>query len=275
MFNMLRMDLYRLRRTASAYVCLAMLLSFIALAYGTVWTLSTPEGLAFADQIGMVVTSSGETLESPDQLGLDLLAGYDFLMMVRDACMDGGVYLCIFGIAVTLFVCADFKNGFMKNIMALHRERWKYIGSKLAALGILNFCWLVIQFLWCALLNLLAGTLVPFSRWQDILFYYAWAWFVTTAFAALILLVCVLTRSSAAGILATVLAGSGLILQFLAYLTNLFGFQKWLDYTLYWNLTCGPSYYTGIGDLRSLGVGIAFLAIYALAASLILKKQDI
>ena len=80
------------------------------------------------------------------------------------------------------------------------------------------------------------------SGWQDILFYYAWAWFVTTAFAALILLVCVLTRSSAAGILATILLGCGLILQFVAYLTSLFGFQKWLEYTLYWNLTYGPSY---------------------------------
>lgn len=276
MFNLLRMDLYRLKRSTSVYVCLAIMLAFIALSYWMVWLVSTPEGQAAltsaaASNKGLTITSKEEILEEDAHL----LEGYDSLMMIRDAGMNGGMYLTMFSIAVVLFVCGDFKNGFMKNILSLHRERWHYIGSKLIVMGILNFCWLAVQCLWNTLLNLMFHTLVPFSSWQDILFYHAWAWLLTTAFAALLILVCVLTRSSAAGILTGILLGSGLVVQFIAYLTSLFDFYAWLDYSIYWNLAYGPSSYTRIGDLWCFGVGAAFLVIYALGASLILRKQDI
>lgn len=164
MFNLLRMDLYRLIRSKSVYIGLAFLLAFSLIAYWLVWMVSTPEGQKAAASIGMTVLSdTGDT---------DILVeGYDTLGMFRDIAMDGGAYACVLGIITVLFFCSDYSSGFMKNIMSLHRRRWEYIMSKLIATGLLHICFLIVQFGFCMLLNVLFHHLVPAARPLDVLVY--------------------------------------------------------------------------------------------------------
>ena len=44
MFNLLRMDLYRMRRSRSAYVCLGLLFLTTLASYILLWLLATPQG---------------------------------------------------------------------------------------------------------------------------------------------------------------------------------------------------------------------------------------
>ena len=290
MLNLLRMDLYRLVRSKSVYICLALLMAMGFLCYGMVWLISTPQGQAAADKMGMTQiiwedynASADGTWESgwhltvgPGENSAPLHAdSYDTLTMFREISMDGGAYSCILGLLTALFVHMDFRSGYAKNILSLHRNRWKYAGSKILMAGILNFALLAFHFVFCLLLNLLFSNLVAYSGVMDTLFYLSWAWLNTTAFCALITFVCVLTRSIAAGITADLLLGSGLVISVLSSVTGLFNANGWHSYTLYFNLAYGPCGYTGFSDLKVYAVALAFLALYSLATALTLSRTDV
>ncbi len=278
MFNLLRMDLYRLLRSKSVYICLASLMAASVLCFWMVWLVDTPEGQKAAARIGMsgIVeievedTRTGEAVEPGS-----MLEGYDTLLMFRDIGMDGGAYVSIFGIVIVLFFCSDYSSGFMKNIMSLHRRRWTYIASKLTAAAILDFCYLAIEFGFCLLLNVLFHNLVPAAPASDVLFYLGLSFAVTMGFAALFLLACTFTRSASAGIIAALVLSTGLLVALVSRVTGLFGLNQWVSYTLYYNQTYAPSVYSGIGDLKGFAVGAVFLALYAVLSAVVLTRKDI
>lgn len=268
MFNLLRMDLYRVRKSKSVYICLGILFISTVLVFSLLWLMAVPQGQKTAVRIGMLRT------EEPERM-LHMLDGVDSLAFFRQICLDGGMYNVIFGIWFMLFVCMDFQSGFIKNIMALHQNRWNYVGSKLAAAGIVNFCYLVLHLLFTLLMNRLFGNMVPYTEWKSILFYMTWIWLLTTAFAALVLLVCVVSRSVAAGALAAVFFGGGVVVMALYSILNLFHIGGWLKYTIYLTGSMGPGQFSHAGDLYAYAVGAGFLVLYTAAAGVILKKQDI
>ena len=268
MFNLLRMDLYHMKRSKFVYVCFLCLLGVIFLCYLMVWLMATPNGQAAGLKIGLL------TLDELEE-GKALQEGVDLLDMFREANMDGGLYNLIFGIAVTLLVCRDYQGGFLKNIMSLHRERWTYIGSKLMAAGILNFLYLVFTFAFNAFINVLFHNMLSLPDWKETLFYLTWAWVVTMGFAALIILLCVASRSTTVGVLGAVLGGSGLFVTLLSGITNQFRLSGWEEYTIYYNLTYGPSAYTSVADLKVLVVGLVFLVLYTAGAVTTIIKRDV
>lgn len=268
MLNLLRMDLYRMKRTKSVYICFILFVMVILLSYTMVYLLLSPEGQKTSMKIGMV------TVQEVSE-GVPSLDGMDSLAMFREGGMDGGMYGLLFGIVVALFVCGDFHGGFMKNIMSLQRERWKYIGSKMAAAGILNFVYLLLGFGVNSLMNVLFGRMVPFAPPAPCLFYLFWMWLISMAFAALIILVCVFTRSTTWGVLTAVFGCSGVAVSFLGTITSYFHLGGWFEYTLYCNMAYGSSAYSGPGDLKVVAVGLVFLILYTAAAAVSLVRQDI
>lgn len=282
MFNLLRMDLYRMKRSKFIYICFACLLLVILLCYVMVYLVITPKGQEIATKIGMVEIDTGHEIslavadekESFNEKNA-LLENETLLDMYRESNMDGGWYLVVFGIAVTLLVCGDYQGGFIKNIMTIHKERWTYIGGKLMAAGILNFLYLVLSFVFNMLMNLLFGNLVPAAPWGGLVFYLVWVWLVSMAFAALIIMLCVFSRSTAIGVTGAILLGSGLVVSILSSITNQFNLSGWTEYTLYYNITYGPSAYTSMADLRAAAVGLVFLVLYSIVAGIALMKRDI
>ena len=282
MFNLLRMDLYRMKRSKFVYVCFACLLFVIALCYVMVYLVSTPKGRELGAKIGMVVVTEDsdgaaivlEDTGDDDELG-SLLEDENLLGMYRESNMDGGMYHVIFGIAVALLVCGDYQGGFIKNIMALHKARWTYIGSKLMAAGILNFLYLILSYGFNMLMNLLFGNMVPAAPLGEVAFYLAWAWLVSMAFGSLVILLCVASRSTTIGVTGSVLLGSGLVVMLVSSITNQFNLSGWLEYTLYYNISYGSSAYVSAADLRPAAVGLVFLIIYAIVSCISLAKQDI
>lgn len=271
MLNMLRMDFYRLIRSKSFYVCFAILVAACFLCYWTIWLVSTPAGQAAAERMGMtgIVYIEGEEIDTT------ISEQYDTLEMFREIGMDGGAYTSILGVFMALFVCMDFHSGFVKNTLSIHRSRWKYIGCKILLAGLANLCVLLLLFGISLLMNLFFGGMVSLAGLVDILFYMSWAWLNTTAFLALVVLIASFTRSGAASITATLLLGSGLVQMLLAKLTGMFGASGWMEYTLYYNLTYGPSRYTGPGDLKTYAVSCVFLTVCAAAAAAALSRRDV
>lgn len=268
MFNLLSMDLYRVKRSKSVYICFGMLLLATVLVYGMMWLLETPQGQEISLRIGMITPEEAAETES-------ILDGIDSLGFFRQICLDGGMYNVIFGIWVMLFICADFQSGFIKNIMALHQNRWNYIGSKVMTAWIVDGCYLALHLIFALLMNRVFGDLVPYAGWKAILFYLSWVWFVTTAFASLIILICVLSRSVAAGSLAAVLLGGGPVVMALYRILGMFHIGGWLEYSIYMTCAMGPDSYQSVKDLYVYAVGAGFLVLYTVVTGFALKKQDI
>lgn len=268
MFNLLRMDLYRAKRSRSLYVCMGLLLLAAVMVYGLVWLIATPQGQNTAIHIVMLTAEEGQELQT-------MLDEVDSLVMFRQIGLDGGLYNITFGIWVILFVCMDHQSGFMKNIMALHQNRWGYIGSKLLTAAIVDILYLVIQYAFVLVLNAMFGNMVPYTKIGDVLFYLSWAWLLTTAFAGLMIMVCVCSRSVAAGTLAAVLLGGGVVVVPLERILSIFHAGGWLKHTIYLSLAMGPDRYTMSQDLKVYAVGAVFLVIYPVLAGLVLKREDI
>jgi len=267
MFNLLRMDLYRMKRSKSVYVCLGILLMAIVATLCMIWLVATPRGQQVAVRVGMF---TAEDLAEEK----DIMVGVDTLVMTRQTGLDGGMYNLVFGIWVMLFVCMDYQSGFIKNVLAAHQNRWNYVVSKLVTAGIVSFCYLTAQYVLVLIMNRLLGNMVPCSPFGDVLFYLTWAWLLTVAFAALTILVCVFTRSVAAGALTVVLLGTGMVQGPLYALLDMVHTGGWLKYTIYHTLDRGPNHYAVPADLYVYGVGVGFLALYAVLAGIALRKQD-
>ena len=268
MFNLLRMDLYRIRKSISVYVCFGLMLAMCVMAVALIWLMMTPEGQKTSVRITMI------TLEESKNAA-QMLEDIDFVTFFRQIGMNGGMYSILLGIWLMLFLCSDYQSGFIKNIMALHQNRWSYIGSKLIAAAIVNFLYLSLQFLFVLLLNEICGRMVPYTAFGDVIFYLSWSWLLTTAYCALILLLCVLTRSVAVGALSVVLLGGGLLIMPLYGILNLFHAADWLKYSMYLSLSEGPNQYASLPDLSVYAVGIGFLVLYTILSGIALKKQDI
>ena len=261
MLNLLRMDLYRMRKGKAAYICLGIILATIALVYFLLFLMLTPTGQAAASRLGMMDFVEVEEAKA-------LFREINLLLVFRQSNMDGGFFALVLTIYFTIFVCADFKNGFIKNIMSVHVNRWKYVGSKLLSFAILDIIYLAAAYL-------LMGGNIPVTRFSSVLFFLAQAWVLTMAMLALVLLVCMLTRSIAAGILAAVLVASGVIATLLNALLGLFHANGWLKYTLYFSLRDAPEVYQSPADLAGFAVGVVFLIVYMVIAGTALSKKDI
>ena len=64
MFNLLSMDLYRVKRSKSVYVCFLLLAAATVLVYGIMWLLETPQGQEIALRIGLLVPQELTEAES-------------------------------------------------------------------------------------------------------------------------------------------------------------------------------------------------------------------
>lgn len=268
MFNLLRMDFYRIIRSRSLYVCTGIFILTTISVYGLLWLMAVPKGQETALRIGMLAIGELKTASN-------ILNDTDTLILFRQINLDGGLYNVVFGVWVMLFICTDYQSGFIKNIMAFHSNRWIYVGSKILTAGMVNIFFLVTQYGVVLLLNYLFHTMVPYAKIGDILFYLAWVWLLTTAFSALIMLICVCTKSVAAGSLAAVLFGGGLIVVPLYQLMHLFHMGDWLKYSIYLSISYGPNCYASLQDLQIFIKGIIFLILYSTATGIVLKKQDI
>ena len=268
MLSLMRMDLYRMRKGKAAYICLGIILATIALVYFLLFLMLTPGGQVIAGKLGMMDIAEVEEAKA-------LFQEINLMLVFRQSCTDGGFFSLVISVYFTIFVCADFKNGFIKNIMSIHVNRWKYVGSKMLSFAILDIIYLAAAYLFTFLVNLIIGGSVPFTKLSSVLFYMAQAWVLTMAILALTMVVCMLTRSIAAGILTAVLVASGVIVTILNALLGFFHANGWLKYTLYFSLTGAPEVYHGPADLAGFAVGIVFLIVYTVFAGVVLNKKDI
>lgn len=268
MLNLIRMDLRHLYRSKSIYICFGILAFTSLLTFGIFFILSNPDIQKILLEHGATITAtSGEVKE--------VLGTTSLLSLFHQTNISGGFFSVVTSILMSLFICTDFDSGFIKNIIAVHENKWDYILSKMTSISIVNLIFLVGSYVLVLGLNLVFGSLFHYSNIVDTLFYLFCVWILANGFCALTLLVCMITRSKAAGAASAFIMSSGLIVMIVKTVLGLFGAGEIMDYTLYLNLATCPLKYKGPESLRPIIVGVVFLIIYTVISKLVLAKKDI
>lgn len=268
MLNLLRMDIRRMSRGKSAYICLGVLMFTTVFAYVLLFMIQDPGMREFLTEHGMTITAtSGNIKES--------LSAESLLSVYQQTNISGGLLPVISGILAALFICADFDSGFIKNVLAVHENKWSYILSKSFCLCLVNLFFIVTTFLATLGLNAVCRGFFSYNSGADILFYLFSIWMVINGFTTLILMICMISRSKAVGIGGAFVLGSGVLVMLLYSLLGLFGGGEIMNYTLYRNLAFCPTGYSGLVSLRPMIAGLVFSIVYAVAGKVILAKKDV
>lgn len=210
MFNLIKMDLYRLRRSVSTYVMIVVLICFNFFStYMIRWEL---ENTAALTQQNLLQTYD----EEPD-LQIDLQFGIyvssqpewldgdvDFAELLSSH-LNGTLFLFV-AIFTTLFVIAEQKCGFLKNIAGQHPNRAVLVLGKMITvavqialmMGIFTFATLVAGHIF------FPGRLTLHSA-AVLLKLLGLQYLLHLAFGCLILFLCLVSRSSAFSLAVSIL----------------------------------------------------------------------
>ena len=184
MLNIFKMDLRRLLHSKVFYVAIAF---FAVMAIAMV---QTGMGTSVSALLGVVDGGMGE----------------DFM----NASMGTGVIFVFLGIILTRFICGDYAGGFAKNIFTSHADTKDYIGGRMLSMGLTSaFMLIFYTVLSLVVLSISGYGVVLPGGVGGLLAFLIQKWVVSLAFIALIMLVNLFTRNTAAGIIAGFLVATG------------------------------------------------------------------
>jgi len=287
MFNLIKMDLYRMVHSVSFKV---MLVVVVAIAFFTIGMTSydvtyakeqmengmvqqnedIPEDDKMVIEVGISVTSSDSWIEE-----------VPFSELVNEN-MKSNMLLLLCVIFVPLFVHAEYKNGYIKNIAGQLPNRGVLVVSKLVAVSVQILILFVGYILWAGIAGKIffKDTLV-LGEVTDLLFGSAVHYLLCLAVGYIVLMLTMVTRSSALSLTFGVLCSTGFsallyngINVAIASITGKKGFDIGL-YTPEMNVA-QINFDMEAGALtRVLVVGLVYAAVAAGIAITVMKKRDV
>ncbi len=141
MLNLLKMDLYRLFRSSTTWIMFFVTIGMVVFGVSMAKLDATnmEQGAdSMATEIGTNVNENSVNLNfgiSAETLPEWATGDVEFADLVS-AQVGSGLFLIVVSIFVTLFVCAEHKNGYIKNIAGQFPNRGMLIVSKAIAVGV-------------------------------------------------------------------------------------------------------------------------------------------
>ena len=128
MFHLLSAESYKLRKSKSFYICMAVTAAMIFLVYVL---------LTIADKIssgqlengtgGVVVTQNGDSVDAENGLVLDEVGVTGILKQL----FTGDLMPCVIAVFVSIFVVGEYAGGMMKNIVGKGSRRGEIFCARL------------------------------------------------------------------------------------------------------------------------------------------------
>ncbi len=195
---------------------------------------------------------------------------------------QSGMLLILCAIFTAIFVNAEQKNGYIKNIAGLFPRREKLVLSKATAIAIqVLFMMAVFTGVMIIMGFALWGSDFYMGSVSKLLGFLAVQYGLHLGFSLVMMLLAVLTRSSAFSMTAGILICAGLMTPVYSVINravNDMGSGWTFDINKY--MLDGSIAMTGVGAdadvmMRSVIVGLAFIAGAALLSMVIMKKRDV
>ena len=285
MLNYLKMDLYRLFKTKSLYVCFALLCALCIMGSYAIWYMSTPEfmadmaGSGAPSEMSMGNTDSSEefsiiTIESSIEESITPT----LQQFLGNIFVGSGTLPLLISIFFMLFVGAEFDNGFIKNIFTAKRGRGTYFASKTILSVLISVVFFLIGTLICLVGTLFTGLEVTINPAE----FAVWALLVIlvcSAYAMISLVFIMFTKNKTAGTVAACVIASGFLGMLLFSIFSLFpDFSHVLDYTIFaclGALEAGLAGPTTLSATHVAAVTGLYFVVFSLVGFMSIRTKDI
>ncbi len=279
MFNLLRVDLYRLIRSRYFWVITAIAIAFLVFIAMFLNWLASPEftqvvneSIAQNEQASVSGIDSGSPSEGDEieSLNSKIMSGftYDCGQMFFASSLVG----ILGSLLAALLILSDFKKGYIKNLPMDSRGRRSYFTEKLVMVAFLQAYLIAV----CALTSFLSFLALGFSfetiePLGDVALWLFLVWLYSTAMAYLVSCIAWLSRSEAVSSATALFLSSGILgviaLQIIGSLANVFPMLGQIPQFLLASVRMELS--NGAPDLWNVCTGEAFLAMPIWAHALI------
>lgn len=279
MFNLIKMDIHRLFYSKSTWVIfffVAVLSVFSVTMTNTdihmmKEELSATEETMDERQIGISVEADSEWVDG------DIEIGSIISVEMRSALL---AILCV--IFTALFINAEQKNGYIKNIAGQFPTREKLVASKFIAIAFQIFLMMLVFIIGIIVSGfVLWGNRFYLGSSAPILRYLGSQYLLHLGFAALTMLLCMLTRSSAFSMTSGILLCSGLAVPVYAVVNKIVSDMKpglkfdINHYVLDGNITMMTLGSASDVLVRGAVVGAAFAIVSVILSMIMIKKRDV
>lgn len=279
MFNLIKMDIHRLFYSKSTWVIFffaAVLSVFSVTMTNTDIHMMKEEPSATEEtmderQIGISVEADSEWVDG------DIEIGSIISVEMRSALL---AILCV--IFTALFINAEQKNGYIKNIAGQFPRREKLVASKFIAIAFQIFLMMLVFIIGIIVSGfVLWGNRFYLGSSAPILRYLGSQYLLHLGFAALTMLLCMLTRSSAFSMTSGILLCSGLAVPVYAVVNKIVSDMKpglkfdINHYVLDGNITMMTLGSASDVLVRGAVVGAAFAIVSVILSMIMIKKRDV
>lgn len=279
MFNLIKMDIHRLFYSKSTWVIfffVAVLSVFSVTMTNTDIHMMKEEPSATEEtmderQIGISVEADSEWVDG------DIEIGSIISVEMRSALL---AILCV--IFTALFINAEQKNGYIKNIAGQFPRREKLVASKFITIAFQIFLMMLVFIVGIIVSGfVLWGNRFYLGSSAQILRYLGSQYLLHLGFAALTMLLCMLTRSSAFSMTSGILLCSGLAVPVYAVVNKIVSDMKpGLEfdinhYVLDGNITMMTLDSVSDVLVRGAVVGAAFAIVSVILSMIMIKKRDV
>lgn len=279
MFNLIKMDRHRLFYSKSTWVIfffVAVLSVFSVTMTNTDIHMMKEEPSATEEtmderQIGISVEADSEWVDG------DIEIGSIISVEMRSALL---AILCV--IFTALFINAEQKNGYIKNIAGQFPRREKLVASKFIAIAFQIFLMMLVFIIGIIVSGfVLWGNRFYLGSSAPILRYLGSQYLLHLGFAALTMLLCMLTRSSAFSMTSGILLCSGLAVPVYAVVNKIVSDMKpglkfdINHYVLDGNITMMTLGSASDVLVRGAVVGAAFAIVSVILSMIMIKKRDV
>ena len=281
MFSLLRMDAYRLFKSTSFWVCMAVSVGIILFGVCTIWLVSNID--LPASSSGGVIVSVGEFPDEEEMIdaeeAMSTLTNLDVLTYLGNMGVSRDLLGIIIAIFAALFIAGEFETGFVKNVLTSAKNRRSYFVSKALVLLIAIVVFFLVSTVVAFIAGLVAGfslTAVPIGEafaWSGLVILNFWA------FAMLVALFSWLSKTKTAGLLVGMLVAAGIVGgivgAFLSLFPDLTFLSEWMLFSNWVALGTGIAPLATADIVRVACVGLGYLIIYSVLGLIVLQKKDV
>lgn len=280
MFNLIKMNLYRLFHQKAFYIIPAVSAVVCCFMVYTIWMVPRLENQAaqLDAEPGFHV---GIVAGSPDSEPLPIMESFD-LTEFMDEVLGSGILIIMISIGAAIIANSERKNGFIKNLAGQIAPRGMLTVTKLPGMLLESFLILAFSFIGCALPGRLLFATFTLGSLSALVKALAVHLLLSAALCALILMICTLSENAAAGIITGIVLSAGLLPLLYTLIDKVlwsyFHVPESFDITRF-SLSGHLMSVASTSDtgalVFALAVGAVYLAVCSIGSYVIIKKKDI
>lgn len=293
MYNLIKMDLYRLLRTTSTWI---MVFVVIVMTIFTVMMTKADIDMMKEDSQLSSIDESETTIEAIEVEGDSVAINVGIFSETKDEWTNekinfadfmevqlaSGIFMLISAIFVSIFVHADSKKGFIKNIAGQVENKWMLIVSKMVSVGVQHLIMFlilgIVMFVTC---KICFGEQFIFGSILGVLKVAGGQYLLHMAFATFVLALCIVFNSSelsmTIGILISCRVATLLYFGINKLVQNAFDKADFsiTKYAIETNIYSFSRAMENEEMLKTLLIGAIYIAISGLVAAWVLQKKDV